>query len=114
MLEVDEDSRLGREVLKRGARYRADLVPSDDAIARMYESAIERLEQGGLSQYEISNFARARIRVDAQSALLAATAVSWRRSGCVIDGIASGSLSERHRRRRQKRPTCCAPRRPTI
>ncbi len=58
MLEVDEDSRLGREVLKRGARYRADLVPCDDAIARMYESAIERLEEAGLMQYEISNFAR--------------------------------------------------------
>jgi oxygen-independent coproporphyrinogen-3 oxidase len=58
MLEVDEDSRLGRELLKRGARYRADLVPCDDAIARMYESAIERLEEAGLMQYEISNFAR--------------------------------------------------------
>ena len=58
MLEVDEDSRLGREMLKRGARYRADLVPCDDMIARMYELAIELLEQAGLSQYEISNFAR--------------------------------------------------------
>jgi oxygen-independent coproporphyrinogen-3 oxidase len=58
ILEVDEDSRLGREVLKRGARYRADLVPSDDMIARMYELAIEQLEETGLSQYEISNFAR--------------------------------------------------------
>ena len=58
MLEVDEDSRLGREVLKRGARYRADLVPSDDTIARLYEFAIEHLEQAGLAQYEISNFAR--------------------------------------------------------
>ncbi len=58
MLEVDEDSRLGREVLKRGARYRADLVPHDDAIAQMYERAIERLEESGLSQYEISNFSR--------------------------------------------------------
>ncbi|MGO8932363.1 MAG: radical SAM family heme chaperone HemW [Beijerinckiaceae bacterium] len=58
MLEVDEDSRLGREVLKRGARYRADLVPSDDTIARMYERAIERLNEAGLCQYEISNFAR--------------------------------------------------------
>jgi oxygen-independent coproporphyrinogen-3 oxidase len=57
MLEVDEDSRLGREVLKRGARYRADLVPCDDTIARMYESAIERLAQSGLCQYEIANFA---------------------------------------------------------
>ena len=56
MLEVDEDSRLGREVLAGGPRYRAGLVPNDDAIARMYERAIERLEAPGLRQYEISNF----------------------------------------------------------
>jgi oxygen-independent coproporphyrinogen-3 oxidase len=56
MLEVDEDSRLGREMLKGGARYRAGLVPNDDAIAHMYERAIERLEAAGLRQYEISNF----------------------------------------------------------
>jgi oxygen-independent coproporphyrinogen-3 oxidase len=56
MLEVDEDSRLGREMLKGGARYRAELVPHDDAIARMYERAIERLEAAALRQYEISNF----------------------------------------------------------
>jgi oxygen-independent coproporphyrinogen III oxidase len=58
MLEVDEDSQLGREMLKGGVRYRADLVPGDDAIARMYEHAVERLESAGLAQYEISNFAR--------------------------------------------------------
>ena len=58
MLEVDEDSRLGREMLKGGARYRAGLVPGEDAIARMYERAIERLAAAGLGQYEISNFAR--------------------------------------------------------
>lgn len=58
MLEVDEDSRLGREMLGGGARYHAELVPSDDAIAQMYETAIERLEKAGLKQYEISNFAR--------------------------------------------------------
>jgi oxygen-independent coproporphyrinogen-3 oxidase len=58
MLEVDEDSRLGREVLAGGARYHADLVPSDDAIAQMYEHAIETLRQAGLEQYEISNFCR--------------------------------------------------------
>ena len=59
MLEVDEDSRLGRELMAGGARYRAGLVPSDDAIAKMYETAISRLESEGLNQYEISNFARA-------------------------------------------------------
>jgi len=58
MLEVDEDSRLGREMLKGGARYHAELVPADDSIARMYEVAIEKLEKAGLRQYEISNFSR--------------------------------------------------------
>jgi oxygen-independent coproporphyrinogen-3 oxidase len=58
MLEVDEDSRLGREMLKGGTRYRAGLVPSDEAIAEMYERAIVRLDSAGLKQYEISNFSR--------------------------------------------------------
>jgi oxygen-independent coproporphyrinogen-3 oxidase len=58
MLEVDEDSRLGREMLAGGARYHAGLVPTDDAIAQMYTTAIERLASAGLRQYEISNFAR--------------------------------------------------------
>lgn len=59
MLEVDEDSRLGREMLAGGARYHADLVPSDDAIATMYGTAIEQLVKAELVQYEISNFGRA-------------------------------------------------------
>jgi oxygen-independent coproporphyrinogen-3 oxidase len=59
MLEVDEDSRLGRELLAGGARYGAGLVPNDEAIAQMYERACERLGEAGLAQYEISNFARA-------------------------------------------------------
>ncbi len=58
MLEVDEDSRLGRELLSGGARYSAELVPSDDTIARMYARALDRLAEAGLAQYEISNFAR--------------------------------------------------------
>jgi oxygen-independent coproporphyrinogen-3 oxidase len=58
MLEVDEDSRLGREMLAGGARYYAETVPSDDMIAQMYTRAIERLGQAGLAQYEISNFCR--------------------------------------------------------
>jgi oxygen-independent coproporphyrinogen-3 oxidase len=58
MLEVDEDSRLGREVLKGGSRYHAGLVPREDTIAQMYECAIERLEEARLRQYEISNFSR--------------------------------------------------------
>jgi len=58
MLEIDEDSRLGRELISGGARYSASLVPSDDAIAQMYEEAITVLAGSGLQQYEISNFAR--------------------------------------------------------
>jgi oxygen-independent coproporphyrinogen-3 oxidase len=58
MLEVDEDSRLGRELIGGGARYGAGLVPVDDAVAAMYEAGCERLERAGLRQYEISNFAR--------------------------------------------------------
>jgi oxygen-independent coproporphyrinogen-3 oxidase len=58
MLEVDEDSRLGRELIGGGARYGAGLVPTDDAIAAMYEAGCARLERAGLRQYEISNFAR--------------------------------------------------------
>ena len=58
MLEVDEDSRLGREMLAGGARYYAELVPTDDAIAQMYTRALERLGESGLEQYEISNFSR--------------------------------------------------------
>jgi oxygen-independent coproporphyrinogen-3 oxidase len=81
MLEVDEDSRLGRELLKAGNRepgtvtpasqdrslgtptgnrlkYGAGDVPGDDAIAEWYGAACERLEAGGVMQYEISNFAR--------------------------------------------------------
>lgn len=58
MLEVDEDSRLGREVLAHGGRYRAQDVPGDDLIVDMYTEAIGFLERQGLAQYEISNFAR--------------------------------------------------------
>jgi oxygen-independent coproporphyrinogen III oxidase len=58
MLEIDDDSRLGREMLAGGTRYHAGLVPCDDAIARMYESAVAWLAKAGLQQYEISNFAR--------------------------------------------------------
>jgi oxygen-independent coproporphyrinogen-3 oxidase len=58
MLEVDEDSRLGRELIGGGARYGAGLVATDDTVAAMYEAGCERLERAGLYQYEISNFAR--------------------------------------------------------
>ena len=58
MLEVDEDSRLGNEVLAGGSRYHAHFVPDDDLTADLYLAACDRLDQGGMRQYEISNFAR--------------------------------------------------------
>jgi len=58
MLEVDDDSRLGRELIAGGARYHAHFVPDDDATADYYMQACEMLEASGMAQYEISNFAR--------------------------------------------------------
>ena len=58
MLEVDEDSRLGRELIAGGTRYHAYFVPDEDAIADFYAEACEELERAGVRQYEISNFAR--------------------------------------------------------
>ncbi|MFZ0792586.1 MAG: coproporphyrinogen-III oxidase family protein, partial [Candidatus Korobacteraceae bacterium] len=59
MLEVDEDSRLGNELLAGGSRYHAHFVPNDDLTADLYLAACERLGKGGVQHYEISNFARA-------------------------------------------------------
>jgi oxygen-independent coproporphyrinogen-3 oxidase len=57
MLEVDEDSRLGREVIAGGTRYHAHFVPDEEAVADFYSTACDRLEAAGIQQYEISNFA---------------------------------------------------------
>jgi oxygen-independent coproporphyrinogen-3 oxidase len=59
MLEVDEESRLGREVIAGGTRYHAHFVPDEDATADFYVAACEQLEAAGIAQYEISNFTRA-------------------------------------------------------
>jgi oxygen-independent coproporphyrinogen-3 oxidase len=58
MLEVDEDSRLGREMLRGGARYGAADAPDEDLTVELYERAVERLAEWGIERYEISNFAR--------------------------------------------------------
>ena len=59
MLEVDDDSRLGRELIAGGTRYHAHFVPDEEAVADFYVTACETLEAAGVAQYEISNFARA-------------------------------------------------------
>jgi oxygen-independent coproporphyrinogen III oxidase len=58
MLEVDEDSRLGNEILLNGKRYGAPEVPADGLIAELYETAVRDLARMGIERYEISNFAR--------------------------------------------------------
>jgi oxygen-independent coproporphyrinogen III oxidase len=58
MLEVDEDSRLGRELIAGGQKYHAHHVPDSDLAADFYEHACECLGHAGIEQYEISNFAR--------------------------------------------------------
>jgi oxygen-independent coproporphyrinogen-3 oxidase len=59
MLDVDEDSRLGREMIAGGTRYGVGMVPNEQTIADMYTEAAEQFDAAGITQYEISNFARA-------------------------------------------------------
>ena len=58
MLEVDDESRLGREMLEQGSRYGASAVPNEDETAEWYQEACASLHTAGVHQYEISNFAR--------------------------------------------------------
>ena len=58
LLEVDEGSRLGLEILGGGSRYSAERVPSEDEMAEFYETACGFLERAGFVHYEISNWAR--------------------------------------------------------
>jgi len=57
MLEIDEDSRLGSEILLNGKRYGAPEVPGEEQTAGFYETAVARLARLGIERYEISNFA---------------------------------------------------------
>ncbi len=84
MLEVDEDSRLGLEVLAGGGRFHAHGVPSDEISAVLYEQACRFLAERGFEQYEISNFAR----------------VGWHESGWhESGGHESGGHQSRHNRK---------------
>ena len=58
LLEIDEDSRLGLEVIAGGQRFHAHGVPQEELAVALYEQACERLPETGFAQYEISNFAR--------------------------------------------------------
>ena len=58
LLEVDEGSRLGAEVLRGGTRYSAGELPSDDEMAEFYETACDFLGRLGYHHYEISNWGK--------------------------------------------------------
>jgi oxygen-independent coproporphyrinogen-3 oxidase len=58
LLEIDEGSRLGLEVLQGGNRYSARDIPSEDNMATFYETAQEHLQVAGYHHYEISNWAK--------------------------------------------------------
>jgi oxygen-independent coproporphyrinogen-3 oxidase len=58
LLEVDEGSRLGKELLEGGARYSAGAVPGEDEMAEFYEEAQRVLAGAGYHHYEISNWGK--------------------------------------------------------
>lgn len=57
LFEIDDKSRLGREILQQGTRYHAAAVPGESFVTDAYEGGQEFLERQGYVQYEISNFA---------------------------------------------------------
>src|ERR1700676_999317 len=58
MMEIDESSRLGLEVLQGGTRYNARELPSEESMADFYDSAKAELSTAGYNQYEIPNWAK--------------------------------------------------------
>jgi oxygen-independent coproporphyrinogen-3 oxidase len=56
LMEIDEGSRLGLEVLQSGERYSAKALPSDDSMADYYEHGCRQLAAAGYGHYEISNW----------------------------------------------------------
>jgi oxygen-independent coproporphyrinogen-3 oxidase len=66
LLESDEGSALGREMLHGGVRFSARRVPSDDEMVSFYEYACETLERAGYEHYEISNWARRTVNGDGE------------------------------------------------
>lgn len=58
IFEIDEDSRLGNEILLGGQRYGAPRVPNDELTAQLYERASSALRDMGYHHYEISNYAQ--------------------------------------------------------
>jgi len=90
LLEVDEGSRLGREVLAGGHRYSADALPDGDAMAGFYERACAMLAEHGYAHYEISNWAQPGFRSRHNSKY-------WRREPYLGFGAGAHSFNGRER-----------------
>ena len=58
LLEIDEGSRLGKEVLHGGSKYSANALPREDDMAAFYDEARRTLASAGYEHYEISNWAK--------------------------------------------------------
>jgi oxygen-independent coproporphyrinogen III oxidase len=58
MMEIDEGSRLGLEVIQQGSRYCARELPTEESMADFYELAQSELKSAGYHQYEISNWSK--------------------------------------------------------
>src|SRR5262249_3118159 len=58
LLEIDEGSRLGSELLQLGTRYSAPAVPSEDEMAEFYDMACHALARAGYHHYEISTWGK--------------------------------------------------------
>ena len=84
MLEVDDDSRLGSELIAGGTRYHAHFVPDDEATADFYEAACEHLDSGGSAAIRDLKLCPARAGVATQPEVLDPAALSgfWR--GCSL------------------------------
>ena len=92
ILEVDEKSRLGAELLSGGKRYNAGSVPSEDQMAEFYELAQSELGRGRLSPLRNFELGQAGLRVEAQFEILAARTVLgiWRGRAFVFRDAAMG------------------------
>ena len=75
LLEVDEGSRLGLEILGGGTRYSAGRVPSEDEMAEFYETACDCLERAGFVALRDFELGAARTRIAAQFEILEAHAL---------------------------------------